>query len=459
MNFVEEDAPDQPPGTVLRTDPRRGHADPEELPLRHGSSSPRRRRSRSPTWRPSTRWRRRPRSARPGSGSRPRTEIGGERLDPGGPGSSAPIPGAGTLLPRDTEVTLLISSGPALVDVPERASGRRAPRRRARSPAPGSACGSASGASRRRRVGLVVEQSPADGERRAAVVRHHHGGHLTLDAWYRAHGRHDLAWRATRDRWAVLVSETMLHQTQVSRVAAVYDEFLARFPTPAAMAEAGPGAVITAWGRLGYPRRARRLWEASVVIAADGWPDDLTALPGVGPLHRRCDRRAGRRRGRARARRERAPRGRAGARRPAHHDGRRTGDAARSGDRCADATGCSRSWTSARCCAARATRVAPSARSVAGARRAARSPTSAVRTRRPFAGSFRQRRGHVMAKLREGSVPAGDARRRRARVPRRRRPRGRGRRNRPPALTRACVASQTRVRLKKFAEKVVAVPR
>jgi A/G-specific adenine glycosylase len=40
--------------------------------------------------------------------------------------------------------------------------------------------------------------------------------------------------------------------------------------------------VITAWGRLGYPRRARRLWEASVVIAADGWPADLAMLPGVG---------------------------------------------------------------------------------------------------------------------------------------------------------------------------------
>jgi A/G-specific adenine glycosylase len=48
------------------------------------------------------------------------------------------------------------------------------------------------------------------------------------------------------------------------------------------MAHAGPGAVIRAWGTLGYPRRARRLWEAAVVIAADGWPDDLTCLPGVG---------------------------------------------------------------------------------------------------------------------------------------------------------------------------------
>jgi A/G-specific adenine glycosylase len=74
----------------------------------------------------------------------------------------------------------------------------------------------------------------------------------------------------------------MLHQTQVARVAAVFDDFLERFPSPEAMAAAGPGAVIAAWGRLGYPRRARRLWEASVAIAASGWPDDLTTLPGVG---------------------------------------------------------------------------------------------------------------------------------------------------------------------------------
>ncbi len=105
---------------------------------------------------------------------------------------------------------------------------------------------------------------------------------VTLVHWYEEHGRHDLPWRRTRDRWAVLVSEVMLHQTQVPRVAAVYDDFLARFPTPAAMAAAGPGAVIEAWGRLGYPRRARRLYDAAVQIAEHGWPADLAALPGVG---------------------------------------------------------------------------------------------------------------------------------------------------------------------------------
>jgi A/G-specific adenine glycosylase len=104
----------------------------------------------------------------------------------------------------------------------------------------------------------------------------------TLAAWYRDHGRHDLAWRATHERWPILVSEVMLHQTQVPRVAGAWHAFIGRFPTAQAMAGAGPGAVIDAWGRLGYPRRARRLWEAAVVIARDGWPDDLTTLPGVG---------------------------------------------------------------------------------------------------------------------------------------------------------------------------------
>ena len=105
---------------------------------------------------------------------------------------------------------------------------------------------------------------------------------MTLATWYADHGRHDLPWRLTRDRWAILVSEVMLHQTQVARVAAVYDGFLTRFPTPTAMADAGPGAVIAAWGRLGYPRRARRLYDTSVALRDRGWPEDLRELPGVG---------------------------------------------------------------------------------------------------------------------------------------------------------------------------------
>jgi A/G-specific adenine glycosylase len=108
------------------------------------------------------------------------------------------------------------------------------------------------------------------------------GQRAPIARWYAVHGRHDLPWRATRDRWAVLVSEVMLQQTPVARVAVVWDGFMARFPTPEAMAAAAPGEVIAAWGTLGYPRRARRLWEAARLLTASGWPDDLTVHPGVG---------------------------------------------------------------------------------------------------------------------------------------------------------------------------------
>jgi A/G-specific adenine glycosylase len=106
-----------------------------------------------------------------------------------------------------------------------------------------------------------------------------------LARWYVAHGRHELPWRALdarHDRWAVLVSEVMLAQTQVGRVVPAWAAFLAEFPGPDALAKAGPAAALRAWGRLGYPRRARRLWEASVAIARDGWPRDYASLPGVG---------------------------------------------------------------------------------------------------------------------------------------------------------------------------------
>jgi len=105
---------------------------------------------------------------------------------------------------------------------------------------------------------------------------------MELARWYEREGRHAHPWRQTRDRWSVLVSEVMLHQTQVARVLDAWPPFLARFPTPQAMASSGPDQVIEAWGRLGYPRRARRLWESACRIAEHGWPDDLEVLPGVG---------------------------------------------------------------------------------------------------------------------------------------------------------------------------------
>src|SRR5262249_18130330 len=87
-----------------------------------------------------------------------------------------------------------------------------------------------------------------------------------ITSWYRAHAR-QLPWRAPEaDGWAVLVSEVMLQQTPVTRVLPAWEAWLAKWPTPAAMASATPGDAVVMWGRLGYPRRALRLREAAVAV-------------------------------------------------------------------------------------------------------------------------------------------------------------------------------------------------
>ena len=114
-----------------------------------------------------------------------------------------------------------------------------------------------------------------------------------LLTWWERNGR-DLPWRRTRDPWAVLVSETMLQQTQVPRVTERYVEFLGLFPTPAACAAAPAGDVVKAWAGLGYNRRALNLHRcATAVVERHGGalPDDLEALlllPGIGPYTARA---------------------------------------------------------------------------------------------------------------------------------------------------------------------------
>jgi A/G-specific adenine glycosylase len=103
-----------------------------------------------------------------------------------------------------------------------------------------------------------------------------------LEAWFRDAGR-DLPWRRTRDPYAILVSEVMLQQTQVERIVPRYRAWLDRWPTVEALAAASPADVIREWQGLGYNRRGLNLHRAAGVIAVDGWPDDLTSLPGVGP--------------------------------------------------------------------------------------------------------------------------------------------------------------------------------
>lgn len=113
--------------------------------------------------------------------------------------------------------------------------------------------------------------------------------------WSAADGSwRDLPWRRTRDPWAVLVSETMLQQTQVTRVVPKYEAFLVAFPTLEACAAAPAAEVVRLWAGLGYNRRALNLHHAAkaCVERHDGHlPDDLDALralPGIGPYTARA---------------------------------------------------------------------------------------------------------------------------------------------------------------------------
>jgi A/G-specific adenine glycosylase len=106
--------------------------------------------------------------------------------------------------------------------------------------------------------------------------------------WY-SHAQRDLPWRHPGvSAWQILVSEFMLQQTPVARVEPIWRDWVARWPTPSSTAAASAADVLRAWGKLGYPRRAKRLHECATVIAnehGDVVPDDvdaLLALPGVG---------------------------------------------------------------------------------------------------------------------------------------------------------------------------------
>lgn len=98
-----------------------------------------------------------------------------------------------------------------------------------------------------------------------------------------------MPWRDTTDPYAIMVSELMLQQTQVSRVIPKYLAFMERFPTTKELAEATIAEVIAMWQGLGYNRRARYLQLAAIMITAEHagvFPCDykeLLALPGVGP--------------------------------------------------------------------------------------------------------------------------------------------------------------------------------
>ncbi len=103
-----------------------------------------------------------------------------------------------------------------------------------------------------------------------------------LLSWYERVKR-PLPWRATRDPYALLVSEVMLQQTQALRVVPYYERWLERFPDASSLAAAPARDVLAHWSGLGYNRRALALQRAAAHVSENGWPSDLTQLDGVGP--------------------------------------------------------------------------------------------------------------------------------------------------------------------------------
>jgi len=112
-------------------------------------------------------------------------------------------------------------------------------------------------------------------------------------AWYDARGR-SLPFRASRDPYEILVSETMAQQTQISRAAEKWSGFIARFPTFETLAAAAPADVLRAWRGLGYNRRAINLRRTAIAVVEEHAgrlprnPAALERLPGIGPYTARA---------------------------------------------------------------------------------------------------------------------------------------------------------------------------
>ena len=107
-------------------------------------------------------------------------------------------------------------------------------------------------------------------------------------SFYESCGRHDMEWRHTTDPYLITVSEIMLQQTQVPRVAEIFPRFIEQFPTAESLADAADAEVLSAWQGMGYNRRALYLKKLCRMVTDElggvfpATPAELEKLPGIG---------------------------------------------------------------------------------------------------------------------------------------------------------------------------------
>ena len=115
-----------------------------------------------------------------------------------------------------------------------------------------------------------------------------------LEEWYYKNRRDSLPWRKTTDPYPIWVSEIMLQQTQVSRVAKdFFLQFMDAFPSIQKLSEATWEEVFHIWKGLGYYSRGKNMLFCAKIIQEtfDGdiikaITSDIEKLPGIGEYTR-----------------------------------------------------------------------------------------------------------------------------------------------------------------------------
>ena len=137
-------------------------------------------------------------------------------------------------------------------------------------------------------VHLSSQQGPGTADGGASSDETAISAYRALAQWWGSNAR-DFPWRFGKTTpWGILVSEVMSQQTPMSRVLPYWEKWMGTWPDPQAVSEASTAEIISAWGHLGYPRRALRLQECARTLVRDcdgrlpASYDGLTALPGIG---------------------------------------------------------------------------------------------------------------------------------------------------------------------------------